>query len=171
MIITAIVIQAKPILEHDLLVELFSIEWGKVRAFAKYAQSKKPRFGGIFNTLNVVEASISMRGSAMHIQTARLINGFHQLKQSYQRMNVAYTFLKVIQSTAQAQQESMALFKVLIQSLTSLELGADDIHAIKHSFYQSLLVCEGVCDDGIHSEKNCVSMLESYANIRIKDTT
>ena len=36
----AIVLQAKPILEKDVLVELFTRELGRVRVFAKYAQSK-----------------------------------------------------------------------------------------------------------------------------------
>ena len=49
----ALVINTKPILEKDTLVELFTLEYGRIRAFAKYSQSKKPRFGGQLNTFNL----------------------------------------------------------------------------------------------------------------------
>ncbi len=168
MVTTAIVIHSRPILEHDVLVELFSNDYGKMRVFAKYAQSKKPRFGGMFNTFNIINASIVVRGSAMHIQSAKLIHGFNHLKQSYQKMHMAYDFLKVVQSTAQMQQESQALFDALVESLNDIEKDATNESAIKQKFYRAVLHTEGVLDPASAPDQNLESMLESYANIRLK---
>ena len=62
----AIVMSVKPYLDKDLMVELFTLDYGRIRAFAKYAQSKKPRFGGLLTTFTHVKVLLNKGAFIVH---------------------------------------------------------------------------------------------------------
>ena len=84
---SAIVLHASPSFEHDLLVELLTKDHGRIRCFAKYAQTKKPRFGGQLNTLNLIKVNVNERGKWFYIGSVSVLDGFSKIKQSYQKFS------------------------------------------------------------------------------------
>ncbi len=162
---------AKPILERDILVELFTEELGRVRAFAKYAQSKKPRFGGQLNTLNLLKATLIERGSAFHLGAVEIQESFDGMKKSYRKMHVAYQFLHIIRSITQMNHENKAVFTALNHYLKAMDtIGLSDLMTHKVQFYRQVLQIEGVLlDTAKFNEKDAIKMIESYASIQLKD--
>ena len=166
----AIIMHTRPIMENDILVELFSRDMGRICVFAKFAQSKKPRFGGRLHTLNMVQASINQRGRAMSLGDIRVISSFNEIKKSYQKMQVAYQFLHVIRSMTQINQENSEMYSVLCAHLNKLNTIESGANANKSEFYQQMLSIEGILsNDEKDNEKNYIKMIESYTSLKLKD--
>ena len=167
----AIVMHTKPILEKDLLVELFTEEYGRLRVFAKYAQSKKPRFGGQLNTLNLLKVSLLKRGSAFHLGQISISSCFDGIKKSYGKMHVAYQFLHVIRSVTQMNHENREVFMALMHYLEAMDtIDPSELNEHKTQFYRQVLQIEGVMSDSSKfNENDVIKMIESYTSIQLKD--
>tara|TARA_A100001015_G_scaffold82410_1_gene91395 strand:+ start:1750 stop:2274 length:525 start_codon:yes stop_codon:yes gene_type:complete len=171
MLTNAIVMHTKPILEKDLLVELFTEELGRIRVFAKYAQSKKPRFGGQLNTLNLISTSVMKRGTAFHLGQTSVQERFDGVKKSYEKMHVAYQFLHVIRSVTQMNHENKPIFTALTHYLESMDnIDQSQLKEHKYQFYHQVLQIEGVMlESSKFNENEIVKMIESYTSINLKD--
>ena len=167
----AIIMHTKPILEKDLLVEVFTEEYGRLRVFAKYAQSKKPRFGGQLNTLNLLKMSLIKRGTAFHLGQTSIQSGFSGIKKSYEKMHVAYQFLHVIRSVTQMNHENKEVFTALMHYLDAMDtIDQSELNAHKYQFYRQVLQIEGVMTESSKfNEKDVIKMIESYTSIQLKD--
>ena len=167
----AIVLQAKPILEKDVLVELFTRELGRVRVFAKYAQSKKPRFGGQLNALNVLNVRLIKKGTAFYLGQTTVSNTFSEIKKDYNKIKVAYQFLHVIRSVTQMDQENKELFDALLHYLECMDQNNSLVlNEHKLAFYQHVLEIEGLMGESVKlNEHEVIKMIESYTNIHLKD--
>tara|TARA_A100001015_G_C15016620_1_gene725842 strand:- start:1736 stop:2260 length:525 start_codon:yes stop_codon:yes gene_type:complete len=169
----ALVINTKPILEKDTLVELFTLEYGRIRAFAKYSQSKKPRFGGQLNTFNLCNIQFNRRGDSFTISQINVVSSFEGIKKQYEKINVAYQFLYIIKTMTQINHENKEMFMILLDYLKELnENNAQDLHQFKLKFYETVLQAEGVLATSVKlNEKELQKMLESYTNIKFRDVT
>ena len=167
----AIIFNTKPILEKDILVELFSYEEGRIRAFAKYSQSKKPRFGGQLNTLNACKIMMIKRGDSYNISQISVVNGFEGIKVSYEKMSIAYQLLHLIKAVTQMNHENNELFMFLYDHLKTLNgLAGNNLAAFKLDAYKKLLQLEGVLDiNSKLSEHEVIKMIESYTSIKLRD--
>ena len=169
----SLVINTKPILEKDTLVELFTFEFGRIRAFAKYSQSKKPRFGGQLNTFNLCNIRFNRRGDSFTISQVNVVSSFDEIKKQYEKINVAYQFLYIIKTITQINHENKEMFMILIDYLKELNQNkVQDLHQLKLQFYKKVLQAEGVLDANVKlNEKELLKMLESYTNIKFRDVT
>lgn len=167
----AIVFHVRPLFEKDLLIELFTSEFGRIKVFAKYAQSKKPRFGGQLNTLNLIQTMLIKKGTAVYLGQTKVSNHFSKLKKTYNKMNVAYQFLHVIRAVTQINQENKELFHALVQYLTVLNHNSDEnLNGFKLDFYKHVLQIEGLMTNSMKlNEHDIIKMIESYTNIHLKD--
>lgn len=167
----AIVLHASPLFEKDLLIELFTREFGRIKVFAKYAQSKKPRFGGQLNTLNLIQTMLIKKRSAFYLGQTKVVNCFPELKKKYSKMNLAYQFLHVIRAVTQLGQENMELFEALVQYLSILDQEIQvELNVFKLDFYKQVLHIEGVMTHSAKfNEHDIIKMIESYTNIHLKD--
>ena len=166
-----IIMTAKPILEKDMLVELFTKDIGRVRVFAKYAQSKKPRFGGQLNTLNELNVTLFEKGDVFYLGDVSIQEQFKGIKTSFKRMHVAFQFLHVVRSITQLNHENQPVYTALHHYLKALEaLDHDELMRYKLQFYHHILQIEGIITGGTKfNEKDAIKMIESYASIQLKD--
>jgi DNA repair protein RecO len=166
-----IVLKTSPSFEHHALVELFTKEYGRIRCFAKYAQTKKNRFGGQLNTLNLISAHCYTKGSGFNISNIRVLDSFAKIKTSYLKINIAFQFLHVVRGITQLNTENADIFDALVLYLTTLnDNDALCLNTHRHQFFKGVLKIEGVLDyEKNPNEIECISMLESYTNIKLKD--
>jgi DNA repair protein RecO (recombination protein O) len=168
----ALVLHTYPILEKDMVVELFTKDVGRIRAFVKYAQSKKPRFGGLLNTMNYVLVELIKKKDTYYIRQIRLETEFVNLKKSYKKMALGYHFIRLIQSLTQYNQENDGLFNVMIQSFKELDLDSiSDLSALKKYVYHKILELEGIMPKHkvTLSEKDYVNLIQEYTHQIVKE--
>tara|TARA_A100001015_G_scaffold248306_1_gene285651 strand:+ start:6618 stop:7142 length:525 start_codon:yes stop_codon:yes gene_type:complete len=169
--IKTLVLNSKPMLEKDSLVELFTETHGRIRAFAKYSQSKKPRFGGQLNTLNLCDVLFRQHGERFYIGQVSVIKTYNQIKKSYDKIQIAYDFLHVIRAMTQMNFENNELFFALLEQLDALnDADRKSLTNIKLLFFKKTLEIEGVLMEHAKlNENDLIKMIESYTNMKLRN--
>ena len=166
----AIVMSVNPIQEHDVLVELLTLKRGRIRAFAKYAQSSKPRFGGRLDTFNFVNIILLESRSSTKLRDVNTLNTFSNIKTNYNSLSIAYSIIEVVRAMTQMGIENKALFEQTFSALDQLNESVPDDQFLS-SFYYLLLKSEGVVSDNmILNEKDYKKMIESYTGIKLRNS-
>ena len=65
-----IVLKSTPLFEKDIIIECFSREHGRISVFAKYAQVKNGRFGGLLQTMNHLNVELRKYGQSLYLNKA-----------------------------------------------------------------------------------------------------
>ena len=169
--IKTLVLNSKPMLEKDSLVELFTETHGRIRAFAKYSQSKKPRFGGQLNTLNLCHVMFRQHRDRFYIGQVSVIKTYNQIKKSYDKIKIAYEFLHVVRAMTQINFENNELFYLLLTQLDALnESDSKSLANIKLLFFKKTLEIEGVLKEHAKlNENELLKMIESYTNMKLRN--
>jgi DNA repair protein RecO len=166
----AIVMSVKPIQEHDLLVELLTLTQGRIRAFVKYAQSSKPRFGGRLDTFNFVNVMLIESRSSYKLRDVNTLNTFGKIKTNYNTLSVAYSIIEVVRTMTQMGVENRSLFDHTYSALDQLNQSVLGDQFLS-SFYYLILKTEGVISDSmILNEKDYKKMIESYTGIKLRNS-
>jgi len=170
MILTdAVIMSVKPILENDLLVELLTESVGRIRAFAKYAQSNKPRFGGLLATFNHVSVRLYESKTSFKLSDVQIVDGFNSLKSNFEALSTAYSIIEVVRTMTQIGIENQALFKQTKVALKRLNTQPIDSEFLKE-FYYFLLKSEGLISEEVNlNEKDYKKMIESYTGIKLRN--
>jgi DNA repair protein RecO (recombination protein O) len=134
--------------EADLILHALSSKGEKVSFMARAALKSKKRFGGgVLEPTHFVEFSYkhnSSEGQLSVLQEAHLINDFHGLRTSYDRLEFALYVLECMAKVSQeGDQHSEFLFNLLGNTLKALE-GAEDVAILKMHFYLKFLHQQGV---------------------------
>ena len=164
----AIVMSVKPYLDKDLMVELFTLDYGRIRAFAKYAQSKKPRFGGLLTTFTHVKVLLNKGRSSFTIREMAYNDRFLSLTSDYERLKVGYLMLASVRMLTQINNENPQLFQLLLVAFNKLNSSASIAGQLQEWFYL-VLKSEGLISEPMNlNEKDYRKMLESYTGIQLK---
>lgn len=165
----AIIFNTKPIFEKDILVELFTNNVGRIHAFAKYAQSNKPRFGGLLNTFNCVSINLIERKGGFTIKQVQNITSLENLKKNYSNLSLGYKMIEVVKTLTQLNIENESLFELLSNSLLSLD-NNNVSNQFLCKFYFSILKVEGLISGEMGlNEKEYKKMIESYTGIKLRN--
>ena len=171
----AIVLKSYPLFEKDMVVELFTKEMGRLNAFVKYAQSNKPRFGGLLQSINKVKVSLKSTNNNHYLTQVSLVNSYSKLKTSFIKINKCYTLLNIVRSMTQLNQENEVLYDVLSLGIDQLDISEiDDVSSIGLNVLRSIIQCEGIGNSleiEKYSEKELLNMIESYTHIPIKESS
>lgn len=76
-LVNAIVLSCHDYGERDLILSLFTLEHGRIKAFAKGARNSVKRFGGRLEPANCIEAIIVIRDESMSILKSSEISVCH----------------------------------------------------------------------------------------------
>ncbi|MGA0242079.1 MAG: DNA repair protein RecO [Candidatus Marinamargulisbacteria bacterium] len=164
----AIVLSVNPVFERDLLVELFTKDRGRIRTFAKYAQSKKPRFGALLTTFNWLTVHLIQGRTAYTLRHAQNIQSFNQLKTNYSKVALAYNMVSIIQTMTPLNMENPGLFELMTTALDQLN-GPASTHDLMPWFCFSLLKNEGVVSEDMNlNEVDYKKMIESYTGMKLR---
>ena len=161
----AIILNVKPQFEKDLLVELLTEEVGRIRLFARFSQSNKPRFGGLLQTFNCVTVQLNPKRSGYHLMNVASNQSFYVMKQDYSKLRIAYQVIGVIRAVSQLNMVNQSLFDIVKD--TFMKLNSNHVRPdILLQFYKYVLVNEGIMSNEIQgSEQVYKRMLESYAGV------
>ena len=108
---------------NDLLIEALSKEGEKITLNAKNGLISKKRFaGGVLEPLKFVEFFYRQSKSGFnYIEEVRVIDDFMSLRESYEKLEIGFYFLKLIsKGTHPGLLDNQALFDLLGNSLRAL---------------------------------------------------
>lgn len=159
--------------ESDLIIHALLKTGEKINFIAKGARKSKKRFsGGVLEPTHFVEGVFSKtKGDLFLLQEAHLIKGFEKLRTSYEKLELAFYFLKLIDQVAEyGGLDSESYFDLLGNSLATLET-VDSINNLKLHFEIKFLHYQGVLpEDNLYSEflrlniKDCEQVKYSKAH-------
>lgn len=139
-------LRAKPFRDADLILDVISKEGERLVLTAKNALNSKRRFGGgVLEPLNFVEILYTQAKSKyLYVQEAKLVYSFSGLRSDYQRLELAFYFLKLVtKGTYEGLQDNKALFDLLGNSLKVLE-ETQSLNTLKLQFEFKYLYYLGV---------------------------
>ena len=116
----AIVLRIRDFAESDLIVSLFTEQWGKRTAIAKGARRHDSRLGGVFDLLNQVEVVFYPRPRLDLVSQGTLLEGFSKLKRDLSTVSAALSvgfLLDRLISLHQSEGQAYALFNCFLNLL------------------------------------------------------
>lgn len=163
----AIVFNTSALFERDLIVELFTQSCGRIRAFAKYAQSNKPRYGGGLTTFTLIHLGLIQRRTSYTIAQVQAIQAFPIIKATYERLAAAYNIISVAQAISPLDMENTSLFAIIKHTLAQLN-DDEDVPSLMNGFYRAVLKNEGVLKQANLSDEAYRTMIESYTGVSLR---
>ncbi|OQW48424.1 MAG: hypothetical protein A4S09_04400 [Proteobacteria bacterium SG_bin7] len=146
----AIILKTIKHMDSNLIVHAINTKGAKLNLFAKAAAKSKKRFGGAtLEPLNFVQlvyrpGSGEDLDSLGQLSEATFINGFPKIRTDYDRLELAFYFVKLILKVAQADAlDNEPLFNLFGHVLKNLELSTD-LRKLKLQFELKLLALQGV---------------------------
>ena len=121
----AVVIGSFPLGESDLLVTLFSRQYGKVRGVARSARRMRSRFGGALEVFTLGELIFfdGGRGDLVQIDHFDIVRPFARLRDDLERLGqAAWTAECVARLTAERDPHPV-VYGLLVRALTTIEAG------------------------------------------------
>ena len=103
------VLKKKVLLEQDILVTLFTEEFGKIVAMAKGARKITSRRAAHLQTGNLITAQLSESHDMYFIQSTEILSGFMQIK-TEQKLNVLYLYLFIMDKLLPERQQEKSLY-------------------------------------------------------------
>lgn len=141
--------------DSDLIIHALLKNGEKINFIAKGARKSKKRFsGGVLEPTHFVEGVYSKTKSDLFLlQEAHLIKGFEKLRTSYDKLELAFYFLKLMDQVSEyGGLDSESYFDLLGNSLTALETVAG-INQLKLHFEVKFLYYQGVLpEDSIYND-------------------
>lgn len=137
-----IVLRTMRLGEADRIVTFATPEHGKVRAVAKGVRKTKSKLGGRLEPMTHVSL-LCWKGRELDVVTqAEALDHFRPIRESLDKMPVAFTMLEAVDQVAVERQPMPEIFKLLCGALTTLanEGGA----VLLGAFLLKLLALEGV---------------------------
>jgi DNA repair protein RecO (recombination protein O) len=107
----ALVLKRKLLPTQDVLVFLFTKEFGKVIAMARGIKKLTSRRAPHLETGNYIRVILSVHGEYSHIQDTSLISGFTTIKGSTNMQDALYTYLFALDRLLPAEQAEPQLFQ------------------------------------------------------------
>lgn len=160
--------------ESDLIIHGLLKSGEKINFIAKGARKSKKRFsGGVLEPTHFVEGVYSKtRGDLFLLQEAHLIKGFEGLRDSYDKLEMAFYFLKLMDQVAEyGGLDSESYFDLLGNALSALEKAENPnklkLHfEVKFLYYQGVLPTDELYSDFLKyniSESNQLNYNKSQA--------
>jgi len=117
------VLRVRDFAESDVIVTLFTEQWGKRTGIAKGARRFKSRLGGVFDLLNRVEVVFYAKAQLDLISQGALISGYPRLKSSLNTVVSALSVGKLLERLLPLHQREDAPYALFAEYLGRMEEG------------------------------------------------
>jgi len=118
-----LVLSARPYLEADKLVQIYTRQFGKIRARAKGARKPKSRFSSALELFT--ESSLAFAkpasGDLYLLTQAKLLNGFPRLKEDFGTITLLQILADILQQSLQEGEPDEELYRLLKEALEALQ--------------------------------------------------
>lgn len=139
----AIILHTQNIFEKDRLIEAFTPEHGKIRFLAKYANTKKFKYGGKLSLTNIIDLTL-FRGKTFYLLSdCSLQFHFPNMRTAFNKITLASYFIQIIRNASSEGQPNPLFYSLLASSLMAIER-QEDTAKIKTEFEKEFLDIEGL---------------------------
>jgi DNA repair protein RecO (recombination protein O) len=145
-----IVLKIQKYSDSHLIVTGINPQGGKFSAMAPAALKSRKRFGGgVLEPTHFIEIQYDKARSEDRLpilKEAQLVDGFEGLRQHFDKLNLGFYLLQVIEATVQEEPvDSQSLFSLLGHSLKALE-AATDLASFRKHFEMKFLYTQGLLE-------------------------
>jgi DNA repair protein RecO (recombination protein O) len=121
----AIVLRVWPFHEADLLVSLFTREWGRVKCVARHAMRSRRRFGGALEPMTYVRASYAERPrqELVRLDAFEILSSPLSRPIDYARTAALQMIAEVLEEALPEQAPEDAVFRLALAVLDEMQVG------------------------------------------------
>lgn len=132
--------------DHDLIINLFSLDRGKVSVIAKAAKKSVKRFGGVLELFSALEAVIKPgRGKGLPVlQEAALIQPFANIRSDVVKTAYASYWAELVNTWMEEYDCQALIFKLLAYVFAELDKGAAGNRALSILFQIRFMALSGL---------------------------
>lgn len=118
----AVILKSDNYRETSKIITFFSKSHGKLKGIAKGVRSSKSRWGGALQSMAYINIMFYYKenGGLFLISNAEYEKSHQAIQGDYDKMQVGYRMIELINRTTADSQENPALFSLLVDSLGSL---------------------------------------------------
>jgi len=156
----AIVLSTLDYGESDRIISLFSLEQGRIRAFAKGARVSRKRFGGMLEPGNRLELTLQVRHDGLsRLERVEATHGHPGLRSSLESLSLALYGCELVEALTPEGHPLPRLYRLLTALLEHLDQGSP-CEADRRFFEINLLNILGYRPpleaDGLRPLQNCL---------------
>ncbi len=137
------VLRIRDFAESDLIVTLFTEQWGKRTAIAKRARRLNSRLGGVFDLLNRVEVVFYPKSRLDLVSQGALLQGFPHLKGDLNVVAAALSVGRLLDRLLPFHQPEERVYSLFGRFLDLLEAGDHSVDRLRLSVTLKLLAFLG----------------------------
>ena len=115
-----IVLTKKNLLNKDKFVTILTLEYGKLRLFAKGVKKITSRRLPHLETGNYIKIDVYRKQDRLYLQESTLISGFYKIKNDPKKQNFLYVFFFVLNKLLPEEQKEEAVFGLTKHFLSTL---------------------------------------------------
>ncbi len=142
--ISGIVLHSKDMFEKDKIIELFTIEKGKIKCLAKYANTSSFKFGGKLEPGNIIHCQLYKGRSFDILMQCDLAKNFPGIRSSYNKITLLMYVFDTIRLATNFEQENAPLYELIDSILHVLDQKEINIEDLQHDFENNFLKTEGL---------------------------
>ena len=145
-----IVLKKKEMKEADLLVTLFSKEYGKIMATAYGIRKSKKRNVVSLNPLNEIEITLSQKNNYYVVQDVEILKNFKNILKSIEKLEISLYVLDSIDKIYYVTDENGDFFDKLLEILSFIDILPYMKKGYKYyvvlSFLRRIMIEQGIYD-------------------------
>lgn len=142
----AIVLMRQDAGEADLFSVLYTREFGKIRVRAQGVRKENAKLKGHLEPLSLSRVSFVLGRQGERLTHAALLEHWPRIRQDLGKLAAAWYFAALVDEHCLAGERDIPLWKLLVESLGTLEGGTFDrgaLNEILRTFERNLLSCLG----------------------------
>ena len=165
-----IVLKAMPFSESDLIIRGLNTQGSQMSFIARGAKKSKKRFtGGVLEPLSFIEVEYRHSNSLHKIKEVWPLKDFDNLRKDYNRLELAFYFLKVIDTISQEGiDHSEEIFHLLGNALIQAE-STKSIENLKLFFQVKVLYIQGVLPKNLYHQFILENTVENHEKLQMTD--
>ena len=137
--VKAIVLKALDYKEKDKLLELFSLEKGKITVSLKGVRSLKAKLKFAGGPLNLIEYTLISRNGKYTVTGASIISSFFNIASNFLNYTVSCIVLEILNKTLRQEEVNAELFVLALKTFNALQIDNVNSHLILLKFYLEVL--------------------------------
>ena len=142
-IIEGIILKKQAIFDYDALLTIFSKEKGLIKVLAKFAYTKKFRFGGYMDNQLKLSFQVGKGKTFFYLKDISVITSYSEIRSSYNKIMLNHYFSKILCTILEQEQVNEFIYELYCQSLEHLNNGSP-IGFVQDYFQDNLLEIEGI---------------------------
>lgn len=135
---TAFVLKKRALLNRNIVVDLFTRDFGHIRAIAYGVKKINSRRGPHLDTGNLIKIEAVKKGEYYYLHETNLVSGFSQIKENKEKSDCLYLFLFFLERVLPQDVPEEGIFNSFTSFLTAISKGNNAL-SIKEQYLNIIL--------------------------------